>query len=246
MRARRARPGASIATQQSSPLLSLFGLRYVITNILAYLTSWLKVVKPLLSRPLESGTAVTVDSSDEQLLPTAEIVQVTTNSKYNARKSSPSNKLGKAKSLDIQMNSVRKSLLSLQLSDSGIASSSSCPSTPDSHNENSCSSSHKSTSRRSSNELIEIAPPVVATPMPNSQHQVAYNSHARSDQNYDSILLQSLNSACNSNGSEVPTEVEDTDDDEIIEKFKMFCQETNKLSDMNDSKIVIKWEKVDE
>jgi len=32
--------------------------------------------------------------------------------------------------------------------------------------------------------------------------------------------------------------------DEELERFKMYCQETNKLFDLNDSKIVIKWETI--
>lgn len=39
-------------------------------------------------------------------------------------------------------------------------------------------------------------------------------------------------------------EGEDTEVDEELERFKMYCQETNKLFDLNDSKIVIKWETI--
>jgi len=42
----------------------------------------------------------------------------------------------------------------------------------------------------------------------------------------------------------IPDENSDEEVDEELEKFKMYCQETNKLFILNDSKIVIEWEKV--
>lgn len=39
-------------------------------------------------------------------------------------------------------------------------------------------------------------------------------------------------------------DLESDEIDEELERFKMYCQETNKLFDLNDSKIVIKWETI--
>jgi len=42
----------------------------------------------------------------------------------------------------------------------------------------------------------------------------------------------------------IPDENSEEEADEELERFKMYCQETNKLFDLNDSKIVIKWENI--
>jgi len=90
----------------------------------------------------------------------------------------------------------------------------------------------------------EGAAPMVKTVQNKQTTNELKNTSVQRNSTKNNILFDLPDKIHEINLLENEENLESDEIDEELERFKMYCQETNKLFDLNDSKIVIKWETI--